>query len=152
MLVGLCYNVGMKEFICAAVAGLGTFLTFIFGDWDVALQCLVIAIAIDYISGIIKAFINKDLSSKIGLKGLLKKVGVLLIVALATLIDRITGESGAVRTLVIYYFVANEGLSVVENLGEAGLPIPDVIKKALKSLKSQSKEKKNDKKLSNKKR
>lgn len=152
MLAGLCYNVGMKEFICAAVAGLGTFLTFIFGDWDVALQCLVIAIAIDYISGIIKAFINKDLSSKIGLKGLLKKVGVLLIVALATLIDRITGESGAVRTLVIYYFVANEGLSVVENLGEAGLPIPDVIKKALKSLKSQSKEKKNDKKLSNKKR
>ena len=142
----------MKEFICAAIAGIGTFLTFIFGDWDVALQCLVIAIAIDYISGIIKAFINKDLSSKIGLKGLLKKVGVLLIVALATLIDRITGESGAVRTLVIYYFVANEGLSVVENLGEAGLPIPDVIKKALKSLKSQSKEKKNDKKLSNKKR
>ena len=55
----------MKEFICAAVAGIGTFLTFIFGDWDVALQCLVIAIAIDYISGIIKAFINKDLSSKI---------------------------------------------------------------------------------------
>ena len=152
MLAGLCYNVGMKEFICAAIAGIGTFLTFIFGDWDVALQCLVIAIAIDYISGIIKAFINKDLSSKIGLKGLLKKVGVLLIVALATLIDRITGESGAVRTLVIYYFVANEGLSVVENLGEAGLPIPDVIKKALKSLKSQSKEKKNDKKLSNKKR
>lgn len=142
----------MKEFICAAIAGIGTFLTFIFGDWDVALQCLVIAIAIDYISGIIKAFINKDLSSKIGLKGLLKKVGVLLIVALATLIDRITGESGAVRTLVIYYFVANEGLSVVENLGEAGLPIPDVIKKALRSLKSQSKEKKNDKKLSNKKR
>ena len=152
MLAGLCYNVGMKEFICAAIAGIGTFLTFIFGDWDVALQCLVIAISIDYISGIIKAFINKDLSSKIGLKGLLKKVGVLLIVALATLIDRITGESGAVRTLVIYYFVANEGLSVVENLGEAGLPIPDVIKKALKSLKSQSKEKKNDKKLSNKKR
>ena len=142
----------MKEFICAAIAGIGTFLTFIFGDWDVALQCLVIAIAIDYISGLIKAFINKDLSSKIGLKGLLKKVGVLLIVALATLIDRITGESGAVRTLVIYYFVANEGLSVVENLGEAGLPIPDVIKKALKSLKDSSKEKKNGKKLSNKKR
>lgn len=142
----------MKEFICATIAGLGTFLTFIFGDWDVALQCLVIAIAIDYISGLIKAFINKDLSSKIGLKGLLKKVGVLLIVALATLIDRITGESGAVRTLVIYYFVANEGLSVVENLGEAGLPIPDVIKKALKSLKDSTKEKKNGKKLPNKKR
>jgi toxin secretion/phage lysis holin len=142
----------MKEFICAATAGLGTFLSFVFGDWDVALQCLVIAIAIDYISGLIKAFINKELSSKIGVKGLLKKVGVLLIVALATLIDKITGESGMVRTLVIYYFVANEGLSVIENLGEAGLPIPDVIKKALKSLKNESKGKTNGKKLSRKKR
>jgi len=142
----------MKEFICAATAGLGTFLSFVFGDWDVALQCLIIAIAIDYISGIIKAFINKELSSKIGVKGLLKKVGVLLIVALATLIDKITGETGMVRTLVIYYFVANEGLSVIENLGEAGLPIPDVIKKALKSLKNESKGKSNDKKLSRKKR
>ena len=142
----------MKEFICAALAGLGTFLTFIFGDWDVALQCLVIAVALDYISGIIKAFINKELSSKIGVKGLLKKVGVFIIVALAVLIDKVTGESGMVRTLVIYYFVANEGLSIIENLGEAGLPIPDVIKKALKSLKDQSKGKSNGKKLSTKKR
>lgn len=142
----------MKEFICAALAGIGTFLTFIFGDWDVALQCLVIAIALDYISGIIKAFVNKELSSKIGVKGILKKVGVLVVVALAVLIDKITGESGAVRTLVIYYFVANEGLSIVENLGEAGLPIPDVIKKALKSLKNESKGKTNGKKLPIKKR
>ena len=142
----------MKEFICAALAGIGTFLTFIFGDWDVALQCLVIAIALDYISGIIKAFINKELSSKIGLKGILKKVGVLVIVALAVLLDKITGGTGAIRTLVIYYFVANEGLSIIENLGEAGLPIPDVIKKALKSLKDESKGKSNGKKLSIKKR
>lgn len=142
----------MKEFICAAIAGIGTFLTFIFGDWDVALQCLVIAIALDYISGIIKAFINKELSSKIGLKGILKKVGVLVIVALAVLLDKITGGTGAIRTLVIYYFVANEGLSIIENLGEAGLPIPDVIKKALKSLKDESKGKSNGKKLSRKKR
>ena len=141
----------MKEFICAAIAGLGTFLTFIFGDWDVALQCLVIAVALDYISGVIKAFVNKELSSKIGVKGLLKKVGVFVVVALAVLIDKITGESGAVRTLVIYYFVANEGLSIVENLGEAGLPIPDVIKKALKSLKNEAKGKNHDKKLSSKK-
>jgi len=141
----------MKEFICAAIAGLGTFLTFIFGDWDVALQCLVIAIALDYISGLIKAFVNKELSSKIGVKGIIKKVGILVIVALAVLIDKVTGESGAVRTLVIYYFVANEGLSIIENLGEAGLPIPEVLKKALKSLKNQSKGKSNDKKLSSKK-
>lgn len=142
----------MKEFICATLAGIGTFLSFIFGDWDIALQCLVVAVALDYISGVIKAFVNKELSSKIGLKGLLKKVGVFVIVALAVILDKVTGESGMIRTLVIYYFVANEGLSIVENLGEAGLPIPDVIKKALKSLKSESKGKSNAKTLSRKKR
>lgn len=142
----------MKEFVCAALASIGTFLTFILGDWDVALQCLVIAVALDYISGVIKAFVNKELSSKIGLKGLLKKVGVFVIVALSVLLDKVSGSTGAVRTLVIYYFVANEGLSIVENLAETGLPIPDVIKRALKNLKNESKgKKKNDKKLSTKK-
>ena len=142
----------MKEFICATLAGIGTFLSFIFGDWDIALQCQVVAVALDYISGVIKAFVNKELSSKIGVKGLLKKVGVFVIVALSVILDKVTGESGMIRTLVIYYFVANEGLSIVENLGEAGLPIPDVIKKALKSLKSESKGKSNAKTLSRKKR
>ena len=60
---------------------------------------------------------------------------------LSVLIDRVTGGTGAVRTLVIYYFVANEGLSIIENLGQAGLPIPTVIKRALRSLRDQSNEK-----------
>lgn len=143
----------MKEFVCAALASIGTFLTFIFGDWDVALQCLVVAVALDYVSGVIKAFVKKELSSKIGVKGLLKKVGVFVVVALSVLLDKVSGSTGAVRTLVIYYFVANEGLSIVENLAETGLPIPDVIKKALKNLKSESKGKKKNgnKKLSAKK-
>lgn len=55
---------------------------------------------------------------------------------IGVLVDRVTGNSGAVRTLVIYYFVANEGLSILENLGQAGVPIPTVIKKALKALKN----------------
>ena len=58
---------------------------------------------------------------------------------LAVLVDRVGGNTGAIRTLVIYYFVANEGLSILENLGEAGIPIPNAIKKALKVLKDQSK-------------
>ena len=71
------------------------------------------------------------------MRGILKKVGVLLVVMLSVLIDRVTGETGAIRTLVIYYFVANEGLSIVENLAEAGIPIPKTIKKALKALKKE---------------
>ena len=131
----------MKEIICTILAGFSTAFIYLVGGIDVAIQCLLIAIIIDYISGLIKAFNTKQLSSKIGFKGILKKVGVLLIVMLAVLMDRVTGETGAIRTLVIYYFVANEGLSIIENLGQAGLPIPKAIKNALKALKEQSNEK-----------
>lgn len=121
------------------LATVGYLFIYLLGGWDVALQCLLLAIVFDYISGMIKAYHTKTISSKIGFQGILKKVGVLLIVMLGVLVDRVTGNTGAVRTLVIYYFVANEGLSVIENLGQAGVPIPDSIKKALKVLKKESK-------------
>ena len=127
----------MKELFCSILAGIGTGLVYLWGGFDVAMQCLLVAIVLDYISGIIKAFVLKQLSSSIGFKGILKKFGVLVVVALAVLIDRVTGESGAIRTLVIYYFVANEGLSIIENMGLAGLPIPKSIKEELKALKKQ---------------
>ena len=126
-----------KTTITLATAGVGTILYFLFGEFDIALQCLLVFIALDYISGIIKAYTNKELSSKIGFRGILKKVGILIIVAVGVLVDRITGDSGAVRSLVIYYFVANEGLSIIENLSQTGLPIPKSIKNALKILKNQ---------------
>ncbi len=127
----------MKEFICSLLSTIGYLFIYLVGGWDVALQCLVVAIALDYISGIMKAYINKTLSSRIGMRGLIKKLGLLIIVMVGTLVDRATGNTGAVRTLVIYYFVANEGLSILENLGQAGIPIPQSVKKALKALKNQ---------------
>lgn len=130
----------MKEFFCWIVSTIDFILIYLLGGWDIALQCLLIAIALDYVSGIIKAFTNKTLCSKIGFRGILKKIGLLLIVMVGVLIDRVTGDTGAIRTLVIYYFVANEGLSILENLGEAGVPIPPAIKKALKALRKESNE------------
>lgn len=135
----LWYNQVMKEIIDSILAVTATTFIYLIGGLDIALVCLLIAIVLDYISGIIKAYVTKELSSKIGLKGILKKVGILLIVMLSVLVDRVTGETGAVRTLVIYYFVANEGLSILENLGQAGVPIPESIKKALKVLKKENK-------------
>ena len=134
----MCYNEGMKEVFNTVMAFIGTSFIYLIGGLDVAMACLLVAIVLDYISGIIKAYECKVLSSKIGFRGILKKVGVLLVVMLAVLIDRVTGETGAIRTLVIYYFVANEGLSIVENLAEAGIPIPKSIKKALKALKKEN--------------
>ena len=127
----------MSEIFNTVVATICTGFIYLIGGFDVAMACLLIAIVLDYVSGIIKAYENKTLSSQIGLRGILKKVGVLLVVMLSVLIDRVTGETGAIRTLVIYYFVANEGLSIVENLAQAGVPIPQSIKKALKALKKE---------------
>lgn len=128
-----------KTTITLATAEVCTILYFLFGEFDIALQCLLVFIALDYISGLIKAYCTKTLSSKIGFKGILKKVGILAIVALSVSLDRLAGNTGAMRTLVIYYFVANEGLSVLENLAEAGIPIPKSIKKALKNIKKEYK-------------
>ena len=132
-------KIGLDKVISLIASEVATVFIFLVGEIDVALICLIIAIVLDYISGIIKAFNTKQLSSKIGFKGILKKIGILVLVMLAVLIDRVGGNTGAIRTLVIYYFVANEGLSILENLGEAGIPIPNAIKKALKVLKDQSK-------------
>ena len=128
-----------KTAITLVTAEVCTILYFLFGEFDIALQCLLTFIALDYISGLIKAYCTKTLSSKIGFKGILKKVGILSIVVLSVSLDRLGGNTGAIRTLVIYYFVANEGLSVLENFAEAGIPIPKSIKKSLMSIKKEYK-------------
>ena len=132
-------KIGIDKFISLIASEVATIFIYLFGGIDVALTCLIVAIILDYVSGMIKAYNKKQLSSKIGFSGILKKIGILILVMLSVLVDRVTGNTGAIRTLVIYYFVANEGLSVLENLGESGIPIPNAIKKALKVLKDQSK-------------
>lgn len=129
----------MNNWLSAIVSIVATTFVWLVGGIDVALQCLLVAIVIDYISGIIKAYNTKTLSSNIGFRGILKKVGILLIVMLAVLVDRVTIDNGGIRTLVIYYFVANEGLSILENLAQAGLPIPKTLKNALKVIKKENK-------------
>lgn len=131
-------KVDIGKIISLVASEAATIFIYLFGGIDVALTCLIVAIVLDYVSGMIKAYNKKQLSSKIGFSGILKKIGILILVMLSVLVDRVTGDTGAIRTLVIYYFVANEGLSVLENLGESGIPIPNAIKKALKVLKEQS--------------
>ena len=135
----------MKEFLSVLNAGLATTLVYIFGGLDVALQCLLVAIVIDYITGLIKSYKSANLNSKVGIKGLLKKVGILCLVALTVVIDRLTGNTGYVRTMVIYYLVANEGLSILENLGEVGIIVPEFLKKRLEQLKETESDKKEKK-------
>ena len=106
----------MKEWINICFSTIATAFIYIVGGIDLAFITLILMMAFDYITGIISAIYNKKLSSKTGYKGILKKVLMLIVVCIATLIDRLIGEYGTVRTLVIYYYVANEGISILENL------------------------------------
>lgn len=135
----LWYNEDMENWISAVLSVITTTFLWLIGGIDVAFLCLIVAIALDYISGIIKAYSTKTLSSRIGFRGLVKKIAVLILVMLSVVVDRITINNGGIRTLVIYYFVANEGLSVIENLAQAGLPIPKKLKDALKVIKKENK-------------
>ena len=89
---------------------------------------------VDYLTGIASAIYNKNLSSKIGLKGILKKFGYLCVVALSVVIDNLTGQSGLIRSLVIYFFVANDGLSIIENMAEMNVKLPQKLIDSLEQI------------------
>jgi toxin secretion/phage lysis holin len=117
-----------------AVSCIGTAFSYLIG-WNDVIEALLVAMAIDYITGILAAYINPDLqlNSQRGFKGICKKIVILLLVALAHELDRATGQP-AVQSLVVWFFLGNEGLSIVENAAKAGLPIPDKLKDTLEQL------------------
>ena len=112
-----------------------TTFVYLMGGFDIALQSLIIVIVIDYLTGIASAIYNKELSSKIGFKGIIKKFCYLLVVALSVVIDNLTGQSGLIRTLVIYFFVANDGISIIENMAEMGVKLPQKLIDSLEQIK-----------------
>lgn len=106
-----------------------------FGKLDMPFKTLLMVIVLDVITGLIKAFKNKNLDSIIGIKGILKKIGYLIIVSLSVIIDKIMGATGTIRNVVIYFFVANEGLSILENWQILGLPLPNKLYRLLEQFK-----------------
>ena len=131
----------MKQSICTAAGIAGSVIAAIFGGWDTALMALVVCMGVDYISGSIVALVfhksNKSetgsYNSAYGLKGLCKKCLMLLFVLVAVQIDRLLGAD-YVRDAVCIGFCSNEVLSIVENLGLAGIPMPQTIVKSLEQL------------------
>lgn len=107
------------------------------GGWDKLIMALLILMILDYITGIIKGTYNKELSSEIGFKGLLKKVLILVIVAVSVIAEQHMGIP-AVREMVIMFFAVNEGISILENASQMGLPIPEKLKNVLLQLRDNS--------------
>ena len=133
----------MKQMICTVLGLAGSMLAAAFGGWDTALIALVICMGVDYVSGSIVALVFHNsrksetgaYNSTYGLKGLCKKGLTLLFVIVAVQVDRLMG-SEYVRDAVCIGFCTNEVLSIVENLGLAGVPIPQAVVKALEQLQS----------------
>lgn len=125
----------MKHLINDIASVILTTFVYLVGGFDIALQSLLIVMVVDYLTGITSAIYNKELSSKIGFKGILKKISYLCVVALSVVIDNLTGQSGLIRTLVIYFFVANDGLSIIENMAEMNVKLPQKLIDALEQIK-----------------
>lgn len=119
-----------------------TGFVYIVGGIDISLKCLLIVMVIDYISGVASAIYNKKVNSKIGFKGILKKLVYILAIGLAVRVDTLTGNSGIIRSIVIYFFVANDGISIIENMGEMGIKLPKKLTDVLEQLKNKGDDKK----------
>ena len=119
--------------LCVAVGTCGGALL---GGWDTILQALVALMVLDYITGVSAAFSANRLNSKIGLRGIIRKVTMLLVVMMAGFLDLGLGlQEPLLRTVVIMFFIANEGLSMLENAAAIGVPIPKRLVEALEALK-----------------
>lgn len=116
---------------------IGGFLVGLLGGWDVALQVLVLFVVLDYATGLTAAWYEKKLDSNVGLRGIAKKILMFVPVVVGYWFDMAMGGE-VFRSLAIFFYIANEGLSILENLGRAGVPIPAPLKAALEQLKQKS--------------
>lgn len=131
------------EKLSSLIALLGTLFTWLFGTWDTSLMILITFMILDYTTGLLRGYLTKKLSSDIGLKGIARKGVILVVLIVAVLLDRLlSGDVYVFRTLVCYFYIANEGLSILENCSVIGLPIPTKIQEALEQLKDGNKKSK----------
>lgn len=128
----------MKEFwntIQLIFAAVGGWLGYFLGGCDGLLYALIAFVAIDYITGVMCAISDKTLSSEVGFKGICRKVLIFLLVGIGNIIDvQVLGSPGVLRTAVIFFYLSNEGVSLLENAAHLGLPVPDAIKTVLEQL------------------
>ena len=127
----------MSDIIKTLLAMICTFFSFLYGEWDGLMKALIIFIVFDYASGILVAIVKKKLSSSIGARGIAKKILMLLIVAVANVIDVcVIGEGHTLKTVAIIFYISNECISLLENAGRLGVPVPKKLLDVLEQLKT----------------
>lgn len=134
----------MKETIGAmkmAWTALGGALGAVLGGLDGFIMTLMIFVVVDYVTGVLVAITRHKLSSEIGFKGIAKKIAIFCLVAVASLIDaNIIKEGNVIRMSVIFFYISNEGISILENVSSLGLPVPNKLKAVLEQLKEEEEE------------
>ena len=116
-------------------AVLGGYIGYFLGGWDGFLYALVAFVIIDYITGLMVAVLEKRLSSEVGFRGIFKKVVLFSLVAVGHIVDsRLLQNEGVIRTAVIFFYLSNEGISILENTAKIGLPVPEKLKEVLSQL------------------
>jgi len=119
----------------AAFTVIGGYLGWFLGGFDGFLYALIVFVWIDYLTGLMCAVIDKRLSSEIGAKGIFKKVLIFALVGLGHMLDtQVLGDGSAIRNAVIFFYLSNEGISILENATHIGLPLPRKLKAVLKQL------------------
>lgn len=133
------------NYIKVIVMALGTSITWLLGSWDMALKILIVFIVLDYGTGLLRAWINKEVSSDVGLRGIARKAVIFVVLIVAVMLDRLLNTGTWVfRTLVCYFYICNEGISLLENCAGLGVPIPERLKDALAQLKDGEKKELNN--------
>ena len=137
----------MKEFwntIQIIIAGIGGWLGWFLGESDGLLYTLIAFVAVDYITGVMCAVADKKLSSQVGFKGICRKVLIFALVGIGHVLDtQVIGAGSVLRTAVIFFYLSNEGVSLIENTAHLGLPVPEKIKEVLSQLHDKEHQKKN---------
>lgn len=132
----------MKEFwntIQLVFAGIGGWLGYFLGGCDGLLYALLAFVVVDYITGVMCAISDHTLSSEVGFKGICRKVLIFLLVGIANILDvQVIGTGSVLRTAVTFFYISNEGVSLLENAGHLGLPIPEKMKDILQQLHDRS--------------
>jgi len=125
-----------KNLLNTIIATTGTILTHLMGGWDQGIKILGLLIIIDYITGVLVGINKGNLSSEVGWRGIIKKAGIFFVIILAHQLDTIALSDGPIfKTMACFFYIANEGISITENIAGLGVPLPNVIIEALENLK-----------------
>ena len=134
----------MRDFIDGCKVGfaiIGGFLGWVFGGFDSLIYALIAFVALDYITGVLLAIHDKKISSEIGFRGICKKAMIFVLVAVGHILDQsIMGTGSSIRTMLIMFYLSNEGISILENSGATGLPLPQKLKDILQQLNGNKKD------------